>query len=81
MSLIKLSSSKDIEMTDLETHVVLCEQRRKLADSRISKLEEKFSTLEEQERLNRRLLVGSLVTVASGVATTILAVVLRYYFI
>ncbi len=81
MSLIKLSSSKDIEMTDLETHVVLCEQRRKLTDSRISKLEEKFSTLEEQERLNRRLLVGSLVTVASGVATTILAVVLRYYFI
>jgi hypothetical protein len=81
MSLIKLSTGKDVEMSDLETHVMLCEQRRVLSDSRIKKLEEKFSTLEEQERLNRRLLVGSLITVASGVLTTILAVVLRYYFI
>jgi hypothetical protein len=36
--------------------------------------------LEEQERTSRRLLVGSLVTIATGILTTLLAVILRYHF-
>ncbi len=78
MSVIRVPSNKSPELTDLETHVVLCEQRRKTTDDRIEKLENKFRDLEEQERASRRLLIGSLITVAGGILTTILAVVLRY---
>jgi len=81
MSVIKIPSNKSIELTDLEAHVVLCEQRRESVDERIDKLEEKFSSLEEQERISRRLLIGSLITIATGILTTILAVVLRYKFL
>lgn len=80
MSIIRVPSNKSLELTDLEAHVVLCEQRRTTAEERIKKLESKFSILEEQERTSRRLLVGSLITVASGILTTILAVILRYHF-
>jgi hypothetical protein len=81
MSVIRVPSNKSIELTDLEAHVVLCEQRRESVDERIDKLEEKFSSLEEQERISRRLLIGSLITIATGILTTILAVVLRYKFL
>lgn len=81
MSVIRVPSNKSVELTDLETHVVLCEQRRKSTDNRIEKLESKFALLEEQERTSRRLLIGSLVTVASGILTTIIAVILKYKFL
>lgn len=81
MSVIKLPSNKSVELTDLEAHVVLCEQRRKSTDNRIEKLENKFTILEEQERISRRLLVGSLITVATGILTTITAVILNYKFL
>lgn len=81
MSVIRVPSNKSVELTDLETHVVLCEQRRKSTDNRIEKLESKFAVLEEQERTSRRLLIGSLVTVASGILTTIIAVILKYKFL
>lgn len=81
MSIIRVPSSKSIELTDLEAHVVLCEQRRESVEARIDKLDEKFSQLEEQERISRRLLIGSLVTIASGIVTTILAIILRYKFL
>jgi hypothetical protein len=81
MSVIRVPSNKSIELTDLEAHVVLCEQRRESVDVRIDKLEEKFSSLEEQERISRRLLIGSLITIATGILTTILAVILRYKFL
>lgn len=80
MSVIRVPINKSVELTDLEVHVVLCEQRRKSTDERIASLENKFHDLEEQERASRRLLIGSLLTVAGGILTTILAVVLRYKF-
>lgn len=81
MSVIRVPSNKSVELTDLEAHVILCEQRRKSMDDRIGSLENKFSILEEQERQNRRLLIGSLITVAGGILTTILTIVLRYKFL
>jgi hypothetical protein len=80
MTVIRVPSNKSVELTDLEAHVVLCEQRRKSFNGRIESLESKFSMLEEQERTSRRLLVGSLVTIATGILTTLLAVILRYHF-
>lgn len=80
MSVIRVPTNKSLELVDLEAHVTLCEQRRKSSDERISYLENKFSILEEQERTSRRFILASLITVATGVLTTLLAVILRYYF-
>jgi len=77
MSVIRLSDNKNQELTNLETHVALAEQRRSLIEDRIKKLEEKFSVLEQDERLSRRLLIGSLITILGGILTTILTILLR----
>lgn len=77
MSVIRIPDSKTPESTSLETHVILAEQRRSLLEDRIKKLEEKFSILEQDERLSRRLLIGSLITIMGGILTTILTILLR----
>jgi hypothetical protein len=77
MSVIRLSDNKNQEFSNLETHVILAEQRRALIEDRIKKLEEKFSVLEQDERLSRRLLIGSLITILGGILTTILTILLR----
>lgn len=77
MSVIRLSDNKNQEFSNLETHVILSEQRRSLIEDRIKKLEEKFSVLEQDERLSRRLLIGSLITILGGILTTILTILLR----
>ena len=79
--MIKLSSDKNVELVDLEAHVILCEQRRTAIDDRITRLEEKFSQLEKQERDNRALLVKSLITIASAILSTVIAVFLKYKLI
>jgi hypothetical protein len=38
-----LSSNKNVELTDLETHVALCAQRRLALEVRIDNLERKIS--------------------------------------
>lgn len=78
MSIIKVPNNKSAELTDLETHVMLCEQRRVTVEDRLSKLEEKFDRLEEQERVSRRLLIGSLVTITSAILSSIVAIILKF---
>jgi hypothetical protein len=78
MSVIRVPNNKSAELTDLETHVMLCEQRRTALEDRISKLEEKFLLLEEQERVSRRLLIGSLVTIASAILSSIAALIIKF---
>lgn len=77
MAVIRIPDTKNQELTNLETHVILAEQRRSLIEDRIKKLEEKFAVLEQDERLSRRLLIGSLITILGGILTTILTILLR----
>lgn len=77
MAVIRIPDNKNQELINLETHVALAEQRRSLIEDRIKKLEEKFSVLEQDERLSRRLLIGSLITIMGGILTTILTILLR----
>lgn len=78
MSVIRVPNNKSAELTDLETHVMLCEQRRVAIEDRLVKLEEKFDRLEEQERVSRRLLIGSLVTISSAILSAIVAIILKF---
>lgn len=73
-----ISSNKDVELTDLETHVALCAQRRDATDLRIQRLENKLASADERNDRVRNLLLGGLISLAAGIAGTIFAVLLKY---
>jgi hypothetical protein len=78
MGIIKYPSNKNIEESDLQTHVALCEQRRLAIESRIDKLESRANELYDMENSNRRLVLGSLVTIASAILSTIVAILIKF---
>ena len=71
-------SNKPLEFTDLEAHVVLCEQRRVTADDRIQRMETQFAEFEARAKSNRKIILASLISIATGVASTIVAIFLKY---
>lgn len=78
MAIVKYGSSRTIEQTDLETHVALCDQRRIAMEDRINRLEQRTNELHEQENSNRRLILGSMATIASAVLSTIVAILIKF---
>lgn len=73
-----ISSNKDIELTDLETHVALCAQRRLAIEVRLSNLERKLSQADEKSDKIKNLFLAGLVSLAVGVAGTIFAVLFKH---
>lgn len=73
-----LSTNKNVELTDLETHVALCAQRRDATDLRIQRLENKLALADERNDRVRNLLLGGLISLSAGIAGTIFAVLLKY---
>lgn len=73
-----LSSNKDIELTDLETHVALCAQRRLALEVRLDIVERKISKFDESSDKIKNLLLGGLISLAAGIAGTIFAVLFRH---
>lgn len=73
-----LSSSKNVELTDLETHVALCAQRRIATDLRIERLENKLALADERNDRVRNILLGGFISLAAGIAGTIFAVLLKH---
>jgi hypothetical protein len=78
MGIIKYTNPKHIEQHDLESHVALCEQRRAVIEDQINRLEQRTKELYEQENSNRRLILGSMATIASAVLSTIVAVLIKF---
>jgi hypothetical protein len=78
MTVIKIPSNKNIELVDLETHVALCEHRRTVQDERILRLETQLEEFEEANRATKKIIIGSLVSIATGVVSTIVAILLKY---
>ena len=72
------SNNKDIELTDLETHVALCAQRRLALEVRLNSLENKINRFEEKSDRIKNLFLGGLVSLAVGVAGTIFAVLFKH---
>lgn len=71
-------SNKDVELTDLETHVALCAQRRLAIETRIEKLENKLSLADDRSERVKNILLGGLISVAAGVAGTVFAVLVNH---
>jgi hypothetical protein len=72
-----ISSNKDVELTDLETHVALCAQRRLALEVRMNNLERKISQTDERSDRIKILFLSGLVSLAVGVAGTIFAVLFK----
>jgi len=73
-----LSSSKDIELTDLETHVALCAQRRLALESRLDNLERKISHSDEKSDKIKNLFLAGLISLGAGIVGTIFAVLFKH---
>jgi hypothetical protein len=73
-----LSSNKNVELTDLETHVALCAQRRLALEVRIDNLERKISHSDEKSDRIKNLFLGGLVSLTVGVAGTIFAILFKH---
>jgi hypothetical protein len=73
-----LSLGKDAESTDLETHVVLCNQRRATIESRLEHLEAKLASADERNDKIRIMVLGGFISLAVGVAGTIFAVLFKH---
>ena len=73
-----ISSNKDIELTDLETHVALCAQRRLALEVRLDIVERKISQADEKSDKIKNLFLAVLISLAVGVAGTIFAVLFKH---
>jgi flagellar biosynthesis/type III secretory pathway chaperone len=75
MSVIPIQNNKDVEKTNLETHVILSLERNAGLLERIQNLEKKISDVVEQSRANKRILHGAIITVITGVISTVFSLI------
>lgn len=71
MALIQIpdsNSSKDLESTELETHVLLCQHRYKAIDERFDRIEASIDSIIEQSKATKKIITGAIVTIITGAA-------------
>ena len=73
-----ISIPTNIEVDDLAAHVALCEQRRITTELAISVIDAKVDKLEADYDATQRIVIGSMVTILTGLATTIIAVIIKF---
>jgi hypothetical protein len=82
MSLLVSSNStsgKNIELVDLEAHVILCEERRQTLEDKIARVEQDLKCLTDETAASRRLFMVSMMSIISGVVSTVVAISMRYH--
>jgi len=79
MGYISTPSHKNIELTDLEAHVLLSIQRRDALEEKIKRVEDEIKFIEDQHLISRRLFVGSIVSILTGIFSTAIAVLIRFH--
>lgn len=78
MAMIKFNDKTNPEYTDLTTHVLLSEQRRKSIEERADRLERKIQELEYERKGNRRLIYGAVLSIVTGIVTTVFSILLNF---
>ena len=78
MALLTTGWNKDIEMTDLETHVTLCAERRAQTSDRIGAIEEKMNLMETRSRATMSMLMGGLISLATGTVSAAITILFRH---
>jgi uncharacterized protein (DUF849 family) len=79
MAVINVRSDKNIEFTDLEVHAIMCEQRRLVLEEKINSVALRIEEYEQQQLANKRLMFGAIVSIATGIVTTIVSLVGRNF--
>ena len=79
MGFIQQPNHKNIELTDLEAHVLLSTQRRDALEEKIKRVEDELKYIEDQHLISRRLFVGSIVSILTGILSTAIAVMMRFH--
>jgi hypothetical protein len=79
MGLINVKSNKNIEFVDLEVHAIICEQRRLALEEKINSVASRIEEYEQQQTANKRLMLGAIVSIATGIVTTIVSLVGRHF--
>jgi uncharacterized protein (DUF849 family) len=79
MAVINVRADKNIEFVDLEVHAIMCEQRRLALEEKINSVASRLEEYEQQQLANKRLMLGAIVSIATGIATTIVSLVGRHF--
>ena len=79
MAIINVPSNKNIEFLDLEVHAIICEQRRLALEEKINSVADRIEEYEQQQLANKRLMLGAIVSIATGIVTTIVSLVGRNF--
>lgn len=79
MAIINVQSNKNIEFVDLEVHAIMCEQRRLALEEKINAVAGRIEEYEQQQLANKRLMFGAIVSIATGIVTTIVSLVGRHF--
>jgi len=79
MAVINVRSDKNIEFVDLEVHAIMCEQRRLALEEKINSVADRIEEYEQQQLANKRLMLGAIVSIATGIVTTIVSLVGRNF--
>lgn len=79
MALINVPSNKNIEFLDLEVHAIMCEQRRLILEEKIDAVADRIEDFEAQQLANKKLMFGAIVSILTGIVTTIVSLVGRHF--
>jgi len=79
MAVINVRSNKNIEFVDLEVHAIICEQRRLALEEKINSIAVRIEEYEQQQLANKRLMLGAIVSIATGIVTTVVSLVGRHF--
>lgn len=66
-------ANKSAEVTDLETHVIVCSLRYEALEGRLERLEEKVNQIIIQSINNNKMITRTLLTIGAGVISSLLA--------
>jgi hypothetical protein len=79
MAIINVQSNKNIEFVDLEVHAIMCEQRRMALEEKINLVAGRIDDYEQQQLANKRLMLGAIVSIVTGIVTTAVSLVGRHF--
>jgi hypothetical protein len=79
MAIINVQSNKNIEFIDLEVHAIMCEQRRLALEEKINSVASRIDDYEQQQLANKRLMLGAIVSIVTGIVTTTVSLVGRHF--
>lgn len=65
-------ANKSAEVTDLETHVIVCSMRYEALESRIKRVEDKVDEIILHAAATNKLIIRTIVSMAAGVITSLI---------